>query len=717
MRNIILFFTLFLSTIVTFAVENVDPVSVTISGVSNKQRDGATGAISEAYAGIAGTCPAAEMNNISTCNSCSQPGALAPCNMNSVYPNLPISVSFTVKTAIDTPATGTVNAQVLIMLSTSPTLTGTVAITKTLNLPVAAGTVVQFDTTTKWSEVCALAGFTTSCTPTGTTSNLANLIIAFGIDTNNSGTVELDEVRKIPLKLQLLPATSTYRAQTFCGTTATSGVCNILLKAGDSKAVINSFPVAIGAEPDGLTWDAVVFFPVPVAQDRSQDAAAFSGFTTQSKTPNVHSMTISGASANVADSAITGNIENYQRYCFVYGTKNRAQNIFKFMTDPLAAPNACVTPSEIVGMLEDKHCFISTAAFGSDMAPEVQTFREFRNKYLLTNSVGKVFVKLYYKMSPPIANIISESEILRTITRSALYPVLAFIQLSLHYGLALALLVLAVLLILAVNIREMVRHKKTFLIVLILLATPFLKADPKPATKKALHPAARAEGLIRISKDGTYIYDLKQPLKKQSGHIRVGQAEAPDISIAITPKNGGATKTYKFDQFYESSSNLLIGYDYEWFPWIAKGKTGVQAGVSFMMAQGHGRLAADPDIPSEESFSFFTVPLTLGGVYRFEYKDKQIVAPYVTGGATYLLLAEKREDQSKVHFAGGFGGYGAAGLLFNLSFLDDDSGYTLDSQYGISNLWLSLEYKAIEVQASAFNFSTQYLNAGLSFDF
>ena len=45
-------------------------------------------------------------------------------------------------------------------------------------------------------------------------------------------------------------------------------------------------------------------------------------------------------------------------------------------------------------------CFIATAAYGSIMHPYVKELRKFRDTYLLTNYMGKVFVDLYYEYSP-----------------------------------------------------------------------------------------------------------------------------------------------------------------------------------------------------------------------------------------------------------------------------------------------------------------------------
>jgi hypothetical protein len=62
-------------------------------------------------------------------------------------------------------------------------------------------------------------------------------------------------------------------------------------------------------------------------------------------------------------------------------------------------------------------CFIATAAYGTDTAKEIGILREFRDTVLLPNSLGAELVSLYYKISPPIANFISQCEVLRTAVR------------------------------------------------------------------------------------------------------------------------------------------------------------------------------------------------------------------------------------------------------------------------------------------------------------
>ena len=74
---------------------------------------------------------------------------------------------------------------------------------------------------------------------------------------------------------------------------------------------------------------------------------------------------------------------------------------------------------------DDEECFIATAAYCSPMDSHVDTLRDFRDQYLVTNPVGEGMVSLYYRYSPPMADFIDEHPSLKPVVRAGLLPVVS----------------------------------------------------------------------------------------------------------------------------------------------------------------------------------------------------------------------------------------------------------------------------------------------------
>jgi len=79
-------------------------------------------------------------------------------------------------------------------------------------------------------------------------------------------------------------------------------------------------------------------------------------------------------------------------------------------------------------------CFIATAAYGSPIDPHVKILRKFRDKHLLTNKLGRKFVRIYYSYSPVIAEYISKHDYLKAITRFSLLPIIGLSWVALRIG-------------------------------------------------------------------------------------------------------------------------------------------------------------------------------------------------------------------------------------------------------------------------------------------
>jgi hypothetical protein len=70
-------------------------------------------------------------------------------------------------------------------------------------------------------------------------------------------------------------------------------------------------------------------------------------------------------------------------------------------------------------------CFIATAAYGSPLEPRVAVLRRFRDRHLMTNAIGRAFVRTYYALGPYAADVIRDDETLRAAARELLRPLIA----------------------------------------------------------------------------------------------------------------------------------------------------------------------------------------------------------------------------------------------------------------------------------------------------
>ena len=71
-------------------------------------------------------------------------------------------------------------------------------------------------------------------------------------------------------------------------------------------------------------------------------------------------------------------------------------------------------------------CLIATAAYGSELAPQVQFLREIRDSSLLSTESGTSFMtgfnQVYYSFSPAIADLERENPMFRDAVRALITP-------------------------------------------------------------------------------------------------------------------------------------------------------------------------------------------------------------------------------------------------------------------------------------------------------
>jgi hypothetical protein len=340
---------------------------------------------------------------------------------------------------------GGVPAAQIYIQGASGTNTTAVAVTNAIFNGTSANVLIP------WSQICqAIIGDSACKTSFSST--------ALNIGWGNSGSATLTEYVTLQIAFRYVdssPGWSDWCGPSFNGTYQYSdeGFCYFTAYPGDSKAYI--FPTA--NTTDGYAVPDLTAGGTPTSTDASAMTYAgvavfFSTNSAQFTTATPHqTMTFPATATGVIPggtltpkyiSGLTNGIPYYMSIASVdqagiltFFSQPSAETFTTQVVPPEGNSQAAI-PEPVEGLLNGQSCFIATAAYGSVMAPEVETFRQFRGKFLLKSKAGRWFVRTYYKLSPPLADFIAHNDGLRFLARAILLPLLAFVKMSLAFGLA-----------------------------------------------------------------------------------------------------------------------------------------------------------------------------------------------------------------------------------------------------------------------------------------
>lgn len=231
------------------------------------------------------------------------------------------------------------------------------------------------------------------------------------------------------------------------------------------------------------------------------------------------------------------------------------------------------------------------------------------------------------------------------------------------------------------------------------------KGPPGGGTLEAPHPNA-AKGLLRIEKDGTYVYRTAIPEKSRSGSMRVGYLTTPLIRNS---------QGVSFGDIYGADGLVGLVGEYEWQPFRKFGAIGFRIGSGLVVARGNGRFA-DGTL-AEEIYNLVVLPLSAEVSYRFEYVRRQWAVPFITGGAVAYGLVEFRDDGKPPVTAFSPAVVGGGGIHFNISRWDPKGAFVLAQDYAIADLWLTVEGKVIQGLDQDLDMTNQTVSAGFTVDF
>ena len=77
---------------------------------------------------------------------------------------------------------------------------------------------------------------------------------------------------------------------------------------------------------------------------------------------------------------------------------------------------------------EKKGCYIATAVYGDYNAPQVLVLRKFRDERLCKSRFGRVFIKIYYSISPTLAERLKKTKRINNAVRKILDKIVEWLQ-------------------------------------------------------------------------------------------------------------------------------------------------------------------------------------------------------------------------------------------------------------------------------------------------
>lgn len=310
--------------------------------------------------------------------------------------------------------------------------------------------------------------------------------------------------------------------------------------------------------------------------------------------------------------------------------------------------------------LPNEGCFIATAAYGCYSAPQVQALRDFRDRFLLTNSPGRAFVAWYYRYGPRGAHFINAHPWLKAPARVALLPLVAgALVLTGTSPLAKTALVICAALLLAVLFRRKLllhsgrRALSKFVLTLLLIIVPSLALGAETRTDRPhwsleLKGGAFFPGTANWSKfyDGSYVGEY-----------------------------GGALSYKVFRQ-------VELGLEGSYLSATGKGQQPIHGGDR-------------PVQDSEVTYQLF--PLNVFVLARGVFREDQWLVPYAAAGWTRMFY--RQEVKGGETTRGSVNGYHArAGVQLLLDGLEPESSRNLYLDYGMHHTYLFLEAKYLRAR-------------------
>lgn len=137
------------------------------------------------------------------------------------------------------------------------------------------------------------------------------------------------------------------------------------------------------------------------------------------------------------------------------------------------------------------------------------------------------------------------------------------------------------------------------------------------------------------------------------------------------------------DEFMSKCCNILIQTD---FGLLIDSKYGIEFGAGFLTADRNA-IGAVTGGESSDRFNLTLVPMQLNGTFRADFKENQVVVPYVKVGPDFVYF--RQNLQGDVTDGVKYGLHATLGLMITMEFWDE--GAAMEKDWGVNDVYFVLE--------------------------
>jgi len=237
--------------------------------------------------------------------------------------------------------------------------------------------------------------------------------------------------------LTVIVTSPTYWTTTYTYTTSTSWTITTTTYTLTIGSVLTtSTTTSITVTLVSTSWESVTTLTTATVWSTS-----WSSETTSTTTTSTQVSTILSPTVTMPTTTTTGTVTTAYSPTVAL-TSTSLTETTTTTTSTTATTATCYSPTvtltstatTFTTFLPIRPCIIASAAYGSELAPEVQSLRTFRDWKVLSTFAGTQFMKafnaFYYSFSPTVATMVASAPVVTALVRILLYPLIWILQVS-----------------------------------------------------------------------------------------------------------------------------------------------------------------------------------------------------------------------------------------------------------------------------------------------